>query len=146
MLQLNISDFLGWEIDKIAARLKAQPENDFELIIPTGTGDGTTLADEYLLAAFVGQKLSECCEGFDYEQERPGEKSTIAYYLEDADTWGLADAINYLSPAFGTEYSEEYYLINEAMDLFAVQVEAAEILPACPYFMELYAQHNEEEE
>ena len=142
MHQLHITQFLGWDMDKIAEHIKAKAGKDIELLMPIADEDAS-VADDYLLAAYLGEKLAEACEAISYDKVKPGTKKKISFRLSKASTADLAAALYYMCPAFETDYSEEYYQLTEALALFARHVEDGEIKPVCPYFMEVYAEHKE---
>ena len=70
MLKINITEFNHYDSKSIYEFLFLKSETEFEITIPkksvAGTCDNYTVFEEYLAAAYAGQRLSEIAERFAY--------------------------------------------------------------------------------
>ncbi len=106
------------------------------------------IAYDYILAAYAGQKLSEISFFFEYEEVPPALHESILFQIKVADKDVLALVIMDLTYLYDINEDSEADEIEQLENIseFEGDIETKKIIPACPYFIEVWKEFNLEED
>lgn len=132
----NIQNARAEDILNLLLAEKGQP---FEIYVPKSTQlcfrPMKSIADDYAMLAFAGQKLSEAADEFSYSYISPVEHESILFEIKTNDIKQLAEAILLITYGYNNApEDEEIYYLDEVYD-FIDGVNKGEIIPVCPDFV-----------
>ena len=102
---------------------------------------------DYAFAAFAGQKLAEASSSFEFQNLEPHERKNFLFELGVTDSSKLANAIYQLSILFNDPDDDDLERDFESEDVwnFIDEVKAGDIVPVCPYYVEVCEEYRKEE-
>ncbi len=114
MLKININEFNHYDSKAIYEFLFLQRETVFEIIIPketvAGTSDNYDVFEEYLSAAYAGQRLSEIADNFAYYVPSVYSKKPFLYEVTITEMGKMAEALYIIIPSINDKVPSEIFL------------------------------------
>lgn len=129
--------------DNIVNLLLDEKQQPFNIYIPKSTvlyrSTSENIANDYATLAYIGQKLSQASENFNYEYVSPHEHKSALFQVRTANFTELAEIILELSFEFNNESEdiEESYFLDDVYQ-FIDDVENKQVIPACQDFLDTY--------
>jgi hypothetical protein len=142
---IEIQEIKNAVAEDIINLLLAENEQPFEIYVPKSTqlffSSNENIADDYAMLAFAGQKLSEIADEFSYNYISPANHNSVLFEIKTSDIKQLSEIILFISFGYNNEpEDEEIYYLDEVYD-FIDKVNAGEITPVCPDFIEDYQEY-----
>jgi hypothetical protein len=104
----------------------------------------SAIADDYALLAYVGQRLNDVSDEFSYEYISPDKHESVLFEVKTNKIEKLAETLLELSYNFNNDPDPDEYIPFEDVNDFIDKVQALEITPACPDFIEVYMKFYDE--
>jgi hypothetical protein len=147
---IEIQEIRTSNIQEIVDMLLEQKFQPFEIYAPKSTqlhfSEQTAIANDYALLAYVGQRLKEVSDEFSYEYVSPNEHESVLFEVKTNNIEKLAETLLELSYNFNNEPDSDEYIPFEDVYDFIDKVQALEIIPACPDFIEDFKEFADEHE
>ncbi len=147
---IEIQDLKDLNYQQIVDLLLQQPKQAFEIYVPKQTSlfnsERFAISMDYAYLAYAGQVLKVISEEFSYAEVPPDSHESILYEIKPTDINLLAEELLNLSYGYVNDSPDEEFIYAELVEEFLGQVESAEIIPACAYFIEAHKEFAEEED
>jgi hypothetical protein len=84
-IEIEVKSFVGYKAEDFEEFLKAQETNTFVISFPRDSelfrSSNNDIADDYLVATYIGQELSKLATQFDYDYLSPAESGSFVFYV-----------------------------------------------------------------
>ena len=145
---IEIEELEALSKETILKILKAEESTSFEIVFPKSTQEffsgRNDISIEYGRLAYVGQRLSEIAIGFKYSEIPPAEHESVVFTVTVSDIEQLAEILSEISEGYLED--DEDFSFDEMVTDFVDKTEKGAISPACPYFIEVYNEYQDEGE
>jgi len=144
---IDIAALKDFSISEISELIDSEDEV-IEVYVPKSSklyfSERHDIAYDYIQAAYAGQKLSEISTFFEYEEVPPAIHENILLQIKVADKDILSAIImdlTYLYDVNEDPEADEFEQL-EIISGFEGDIETEKIIPACPYFIEVWKEFN----
>lgn len=146
---LDFQNLQNLNKEQIVSLLLEQKSQPFEICIPKSTqkffSEREDIAIDYAELAYSGQRLSDISENFEYEKVSPENHESVLFTISTSDLRKLAETLLEISYGYINDPEDEEFFFAESVEEFLGDVENSKIVPACPYFIEIYKEFLIEE-
>jgi hypothetical protein len=147
---LEIQDLKDLTIDDLVDLLTEEGAQPFEIAVPKSTqkffSEDREIAIDYARLAYAGHRVHEISRSFEYTKIPPDAHESIIFTIEVADLKKLAETLLDISYGYINEPDDDELDYDDDVEGYLYDVEQGTIVPACPFFIDIYNEYISEED
>ena len=149
---IDIADLEGKDSSEILGLIELEQSKKVSIYVPKSTqqffSDSLAIANDYAMAAYSGQLLENISSFFTYEMISPTAYESIMFEIIFDDKEQLAEVLFLISCLYDINELPDEDSSGEPLiaivGQFLYEIEQGDIIPACPYFIEVANEFNED--